>query len=119
MNSDNILSLVGFNANVQLAHWQADTKTNTHEALGKLYEGMVALTDDLAEISLGKNGNREFQIHQIVLTPNTDLSGLIQLGLSILEDIRAELKVGIDDDLLNIVADMSAIINKTKYLLEL
>jgi len=119
MKSDNILSLVAFNANVQLAHWQADTKFNIHFALGKLYESMIDLTDDLAETTLGKNGNRIFPVHQIVLTPNTDLSGLMELGLSILEDIRSELKVGNDDDLLNIVADMSAIINKTKYLLEL
>ena len=119
MNLENIFWLIKFNANVQVAHWQASTKTNEHLALGKLYEEMAGLTDDFVEVYFGKIGKRELPSQQITITPGMDYSGLIQFGLSVVGDIRAELKVGTDDDLLNIAADMSAIINKTKYLLEL
>ena len=40
------------------------------------------------------------------------------MGLQLVQDLQEYCTVGEDDDLLNIVADMSAALNKAKYLLK-
>lgn len=117
MNHARITDLVGFNAQLQIAHWQADSITNTHRALGDLYERMIDFTDDFAEVALGKDGDRAIASAMIGVISNVSSSDLLIRGFDILEAIRAELEAGEDDDLLNIVADMSAALNKAKYLL--
>ena len=120
MNHEHITSLIAFNANLQLAHWQADTVTNEHRTLGDLYDRMTELTDDLAEVCLGKDGNRDFPPGEVIqLTVNAKLPILLGAGLSLLKDMRAELTAGDDDDLLNIIAEMSSAINKSRYLLKI
>ena len=118
MKHSHITSLVAFNANLQLAHWQADTVTNAHKTLGKLYEAMQDLTDSLAEVALGKDGNVEFEAEAIQLTPKANHGELLSAGLAILDAICMELADSVDDDLENIVADMRIEINRTKYLLK-
>lgn len=118
MNLSHVITLQSLAVNVQLAHWQADTLTSAHETLGGLYASLTSLTDSLAEVAMGKAGAREFPAETIAVTPNAGYADLIASGLSALADIRAELKTPDDDDLLNIVADLSAALNKAKYLLK-
>ena len=118
MNLSHIISLQSLAVNVQIAHWQADTLTSAHETLGELYASITGLTDSLAEVAMGKNGSIEFPAETIAITPNAKYGELIASGLTVLSDIRAELKTPEDDDLLNIVADLSAALNKAKYLLK-
>ena len=117
MNHTHIISLVSFNANLQVAHWQADTYGNTHKTLGELYEQMTDLTDTLAEVAFGKDGNTDFAAETIQITPRANLGELLKAGKLIIDAIYAELGEG-DDDLENILADMCIAINRAKYLLK-
>lgn len=114
-----ILSLVAFNANLQLAHWQADTMVNTHRVLGDLYDDLTGLTDELAEVTMGKSGDRTFPVETILLTPDAPLKDLFAAGGQLLDQCRGLLKAGTDDDALNLLADMSGKLNRAKYLLKL
>ena len=114
MKPDHIIALVAFNTSVQLAHWQASSKTNEHRALGDLYGRMVELTDDFAELVLGKNGNRD-----LPTVKSIPLAGLVSLGIQTVLTARSEITDARDEDLANILADMSAALNKAKYLLEI
>lgn len=118
LSRKNIVDLMGFAANLRVAHWQADTVTNTHKTLGDLYEAIDGLTDDLAEMAMGKDGSVEFPEANLVLKPGVSLAELLQAGLNVLSNARAECVPGVDDDLLNTLADMSAAINRAKYLLK-
>jgi DNA-binding ferritin-like protein len=118
MNSKHILNFVAFNANLQIAHWQADTKLNTHKALGDLYDEMIDLTDKLAEVNAGKIGNTDFDGAEMNLTPGVAIKELLAEGMSNVAAARAELTTGIDDDLMNILADMSTAINRALYFIK-
>jgi hypothetical protein len=118
MNLANITSLQSLAVNVQIAHWQAPRKTNEHKALGELYDELIEQTDLLAEIALGKEF-KKFSPETLQLNPDCSYADLITCGLQICTDIRAELTDGVDDDLENIVADISTALNHAKYFLEL
>ena len=102
--------------NVQLAHWAANTQTNEHEALGQLYSDLAALVDTFVETYAGKTG--ELPSGVAVVQVETDLGALIDQSLETVEQVKAEFSVGDDDDLLNILADIEAAWNKTRYLLK-
>ncbi len=119
MNTIRFIELLGWLDNVKVAHWQADTVTNTHRALGDLYDAAAGLVDDLAELAMGKSGSREFVSQQVLVIPNVGLAELLAEGLEIVAECRTECAAGVDDDLLNNLADISATINKAKYLLKL
>jgi len=108
---------LGFVSSLRVAHWNANTSTNEHKALGELYGSMDDLIDDYAEISLGKSGQKvsasEFNSY-----PTGDNGALIQAGSDIVAGERSRLKQGNDDDLLNILADMDTALNKARYLLK-
>lgn len=113
--SDCICRLVCYNGSLQIAHWKADTVTNEHKALGELYESMTGLTDDFAEIYLGKYG-------MVTFPPDCTISDIsdapCEKGLKEVTDLQSYFKAGKDDDLLNTLADMSSALNKAKYLLK-
>lgn len=115
MEKDCLSRLVAYNGSLQIAHWKADTVTNEHKALGDLYDSMVELVDDFAEVYMGKYGVVSFpkdaMIEDITEEPASE-------GLEIVKDAQGKFKVGEDDDLLNILADMSSALNKAKYLLK-
>lgn len=115
---DNTLSelfckLVAYNGALQIAHWEADTVTNEHKALGDLYETMTEKTDDLAEVCMGKHG-----VISCVPQEITELSNPVKAGKAITKQLQQSFTAGEDDDLLNIVADMDAALNKAAYLLK-
>lgn len=114
-----LLQLVAFQTNLLLAHWQADTINNTHKALGDLYETVSAKVDELAEVSMGKDNDREFPEETFQLAPNLGLPELFYFGLGAVASFRATCTPGEDDDLLNIVADISAAINHARYFLRI
>lgn len=117
MKHSRITDLQAFNANVQLAHWQADTRSNAHKTLGELYEGLQELTDTFAEVVLGINKTVAFDKANILLNPNVTLGELISTGRALVKAIYAE--CGDDNpDLQNIVADMLKEINHAAYLLK-
>ena len=108
-----ICSLVSYNASLLLAHWQADTVTNEHKTLGDLYDDMVYLVDDFAEVVMGKYGLVDSCDGKI-----TTLDNPTAAGLEVVKEAQGEFTVGEDDDVLNILADMSAALNKAAYLLK-
>jgi DNA-binding ferritin-like protein len=118
MNHKNITSLVAFNVNLQLAHWQADTRTNAHKTLGDLYEQLNDLLDMLAEVTLGKDGNVSFESETLQLTPNVSHGELLSVGRTLCQTILDELDEEKDCDLENIIADMLISINRAAYLLK-
>ena len=112
-HSECLCKLVAYNASLLVKHWQADTVTNAHKALGSLYETMTELTDDLAEVCMGKYGVIDECSGSL-----TSLKDPPAEGLEIVEELQNEFSAGADDDVLNILADMSAALNKTAYLLK-
>ena len=114
-----IAELLAFKTNVQLAHWQADSRTNDHATLGKLYEQLDEQVDLYTETVLGKAGTREIEASNIVLTAKADYSELLKAGLDTVAAACAEFKQGEDDDVRNILADITGAINHAKYLLNL
>lgn len=117
MNHALITSLVAFNANLQIAHWQATTVTNEHAALGELYGRMLELTDEFAEVAMGRDGNREFPAGEALELQGLAAGELLEVGLELLAEIREDL-AGQAEDLGNLVAEMSAAINRTRYRLQ-
>lgn len=119
----NILNLVQFNTNLQIAHWQAPTKTNEHSALGELYEKMLSLTDEFVETYFGTVGNRELSVDneegesEIEIVQGIEPALLVQGGLSVIDELKKDLPEG-SDDLANILADMRGALNKTAYKLQ-
>lgn len=118
----NILNLMQFNANLQVAHWQAPTKTNEHSALGELYEKMIDLTDEFVETYFGTVGSRELETGEdgemeIEIVQNMEPLLVIQGGLSVIDELKSALSED-SDDLLNILADMRGALNKTLYKLQ-
>lgn len=112
-----IIDLVAFNVNVQLAHWRANTVTNEHRTLGDLYDATSELTDTLAELIFGKAGSVDLPPRKIEALGKVAPAELLKTGLQTVASLRAELKAGADDDALNVLADISAAINRAKYLL--
>lgn len=110
-----IAKLVAYNGSLQMAHWLADTVTNEHKALGDLYESMVGLVDDFAEVYMGSYGMVTFPkdavICDITEAPASE-------GIELVEELKTYFKAGADDDLINILADMSSALHKAMYLLK-
>jgi hypothetical protein len=111
--SDAVSRLVAFNAALQHAHWLADTTTEEHETLGALCETMTGLTDTFAEVYMGKYGPLDDV--NILIEP---LDNPTAEGLALVDDLQAQFAPGADDDVLNILADMQAALNQSRYLLK-
>lgn len=106
--------LVAYNGSLQIAHWRANTINNEHKALGDLYETMTDLTDEFAEVYMGKYGVIEFPSKAIIR--DIEKSPIAE-GLKIIKEAESYFNKN-DDDLLNIIADMKIALNKAKYLLK-
>lgn len=114
MNPELLNELVMFLGNLRLAHWAAPTRTNEHATLGELYDGLEPLVDELAEVTLGKSMSRALASGTYTLAPR-GMAELLAAGVVLIGQIRAGLSAGVDDDSLNLVADMSALINRARY----
>ena len=108
-----LTDLVAYNGSLLLAHWRANTVTNEHRALGELYESMSDLTDDFAEAYMGK-----FAVLGAATSSVSPTTSPTADGLAVVQDLQKYFKMGQDDDLLNILADMTAALHKASYLLK-
>ena len=114
------IELLGFRDNLHVAHWQAPRKTNEHATLGDLYEAVLGKVDELTELAIARDGGVEFpQSQTISIINRVEYPDLLAGGLLILTEIRATLKAGADDDMLNIIADLAAAIRRAAYKLEI
>lgn len=112
------IQLLGFRDNLHVAHWQAPRKTNEHSALGELYDALLGKIDELTEISISRDSAMDFPEASISISNRAVYADLLAGGLSLIAEIRATLTVGVDDDRLNILADMTADIRRAAYKLE-
>jgi hypothetical protein len=78
---------------------------------------MDDLIDDYAEICMGKHGGKA-SASAFDKAPTDDNAAMIQFGSDCVSSQRATCKQGVDDDLLNILADMDTALNKARYLLK-
>lgn len=117
MNLSHLATLVAWTACLQLTHWHSPTVTNQHRVLGELYEFMTGKVDEFAEVAMGKIGRRAVEPAEFELSAMKPEELLID-GLAEIGAIRIELKAGEDDDLLNLLGEMSAAINRTRYQLQ-
>jgi hypothetical protein len=87
-----------------------------HKTLNKFYDSLLDLTDSFAETWQGKYGRLNISNILAVQTkqPNELCNELWELANSIEKKLLKE-----DTDLLNILADMKGLSNRTKYLLTL
>ncbi len=118
MNRLQSIQLLGLVANVHVAHWQASRKTNEHAALGELYEAILPMVDALTELAIARDGDAEFPAVNIAITNRAAYPELLAGGLALVAEIRATCTAGVDDDLLNILADIAAAIRLAGYKLE-
>lgn len=112
-----VLECAGATAALQLTHWKASTKDNTHEALGDLYSAMSGLNDTFAECLMGIEG-RDFPETSFSFTPSQEPAAAVSGLKAIAEKLLAGAKAANAEDLVNIAADMLGIINKTAYKLQ-
>lgn len=112
------IELLGFRDNVHVAHWQAPRKTNEHATLGELYEAILGKIDELTELAISRDGDLEFPAEHIEIANRAPYAELLGGGLALLAEIRTTFKPGVDDDALNILADISADIRRAAYKLE-
>lgn len=112
------IQLLGFRDNLHVAHWQAPRKTNEHATLGELYEAILGGIDELTELAISKDGELSFPEATIGIINRATQPDLLIGGMTLLAEIRATLTAGVDDDSLNILADISAAIRRAAYKLE-
>jgi hypothetical protein len=118
--SDLLVRMIAYHASVWLSHWRAPTSTNEHKALGDLYDGWGDQLDSLAELCMGKARDREMPENEMQqFGARSDYSLLIDEGLALVASFRSVCTPLEDDDVLNALADLSHLLNKTAYLLEL
>lgn len=118
--SDILVRMMGFHATVWLSHWKASTATNEHKALGDLYESWGDQLDGLAELCMGKARDRSMPENDTLRVGATeDYAELIDEGIRMVASMRSECTPLEDDDVLNVLADMSHALNKAAYLLEI
>jgi DNA-binding ferritin-like protein len=101
---------------VKLAHWNADTKSTEHAALGELYEALEAATDRFVEAWLGKHKGAVTSEVTLELKGKS-LGEVCDEAAKAVEGYRQKVGAGCED-LLNILADMDEALNKARYLLK-
>lgn len=103
---------------IHYAHWNT-TSYAQHKAMGKFYESWVDLADTFVETYMGTYGRILGEI-EIEFDNEIDCTQyLIQLRAVVREANETIIVPAIDKDLDNIMADMTALINHTLYLLTL
>jgi hypothetical protein len=100
----------------KIFHWQTSSYAE-HQALGAFYDGVSDLTDTLVEAYQGKFG-RVMSGHELEVKPYTMDAPLAFLG-EFCMFLRAEARMAVmgDSALNNIIDEMIALTEKTKYLL--
>jgi hypothetical protein len=116
-----IKSFLTIQNQLRILHWQT-TSYAQHKALGSAYEDLDELVDDFIEIFAGGDrsilevGSFECKCHSIdSISPLDFMSSVEKFVSESLSDAIPEHR----SDLHNIKDEMLAVVNKTKYLLNL
>ncbi len=120
-----ITNLLTIQNQMRVFHWQTQKKPGSfaqHDAFGKAYEALDPLIDDFIEIFQGKNGaimGRDgFVLKHENLSSNP--KDTIEDYITFLrETVGQSLEPDFDSDLLNIRDEMMAVLNQTKYRLNM
>jgi hypothetical protein len=113
-------------AQIKLLHWQAYAY-GQHKALDKLFEGFLGLSDSLAEVIMGKYGkpvlsddNLSVKIMNFNDPEKCDLKPFMDAMYKCYAiDCRSLLDENSDSEIFNILDEIVALVNQTKYLLSL
>ena len=117
-----VVNLLKLQNQLRICHWQANLY-GEHKALGKAYEALDSLIDDVVEVHQGKYG-------KIIYNAPIDLGLVNKQDIdipAILEEFTDYLVTGYtegldpvkDSDCLNIRDEIMAVVNRLKYLLTL
>lgn len=99
--------------NTHFFHWSTDSYAK-HIALGEYYDGIVDLTDTLAEAYMGKYG--KISVFPSAYHQPKDPVRYIESLQKFVADARQDLPQ--DSELLNIVDEIADLINSTAYKLK-
>jgi DNA-binding ferritin-like protein len=118
-----ITNLLTLHNQLKVYHWQTRSFA-AHRAFGKAYDAMTLLIDQFVEVYQGKNGlvkaQNNFTITLRNLNGNDDANKFIESFLDyLMGPLVNSLDTAKDTDLMNIRDEMSAELNKLKYLLTL
>ena len=120
-----ITNLLTIQNQMRVFHWQTQKKPGSfaqHEAFGKAYEELDPLIDDFIEIFQGKNGaimGRDgfvLKLENLSSNPKDTIEDYITF---LRETVGQSLEPDFDSDLLNIRDEMMAVLNQTKYRLNM
>ena len=108
---------------IKFFHWQTKSYAE-HKALDKLFSGLLELSDALVESAMGKYGRPKAENLQSNYALSDYQEGCLEEYLNSLihcytQECKNSLDPKSDSDLLNILDEMIALVNKTKYLLTL
>lgn len=126
VNGHQILTrlVLGVTAQIKLYHWQA-AKHNTHVILGDLYDTFNEISDKLIEVLMGRYGivnldteNANNALMTMDFKDVTDVVSFLDVTIYMLKNTYVlNLTEGTDDDIINIIQEITAELEKTKYLI--
>ena len=120
-----ITNLLTIQNQFRVYHWQTQKKQGSfaqHDAFGKAYEALDPLIDDFVEVYQGKNGALMGKNGFTVNLENLSDDYLVFIDEAIqyfTTYLPQSLDQNTDTDLLNIKDEMLAILNQTKYRLNM
>jgi len=120
-----ITNLLTIQNQFRVYHWQTQKKQGSfaqHEAFGKAYEELDPLIDDFVEVYQGKNGALMGRNGFVINIENLSDDYLVFIDEAIeyfTQHLPQSLDQNRDTDLLNIKDEMLAIMNQTKYRLNM
>jgi len=127
INGHQILTrlVLGTTAQIKLYHWQA-SKHNTHVILGDLYDFFNEASDKLIEVLMGRYGIINLDSEEksnTLLTMDfeeiNDVVTFLDVTIYMLKNTYVlNLTEGTDDDIINIIQEITAELEKTKYLIK-
>ena len=117
-----VVNLLKLQNQIRILHWQANGY-GEHKALGKAYEQLDELIDQLVEVDSGKYGKLKLDSHvSIELVNSNEISTMDMLDEFtgyLTTKFADNFDVVKDSDCLNIRDEILAVINRLKYLLTL
>ncbi len=113
-------------AQTKLLHWQC-MLYGQHKALDKLFGKIIGIGDTLVETMMGKYGRPILTNDELIIklynfkdSKNGDLSGFIDdLYKCYRDECRACFDQNSDSEIINIIDEMLAAVDQTKYLISL
>lgn len=127
INGHKILTrlVLGTTAQIKLYHWQA-SKHATHTILGDLYDKFNEYSDKLIEVLMGRYGiinldeeNNSNTLITMDFDQIIDIISFIDVTIYMLKNTYVlNLNEGPDDDIINIIQEINAELERVKYLIK-